>query len=111
MQIDKRHTSQMHEAPDKEMVNTHRWCLRQKDQTAQHSAAQVANNDSQDLRREDQTTWFMAIAIKISSQVSPASPALLITSLVTRSQGNNSAEALMPSDATGDPFTDTEAME
>jgi len=81
----------MHEAPEEEADNAHSWRLCHADLTARRSA----------------------VARKKSSQVPPASPAPVppIGSLVTRSQGKASAEALMASADTGDPFTYAEAME
>jgi len=113
MQIGKRSTSYMHEAPDEEVENiAHSRRLRREDQTAQRSAADAdAENiaHSRRLRREVQTAWRSAAAIKKSSQLPPASPAPPIASRVTRSQGKASAEALTAS--IEDPFTYVEAME
>jgi len=53
----------------------------------------------------------MIAAMKRSSKLLPASPALLIANLLTRSQCKGSAEALTASEATGDSFTLAEAME
>jgi len=117
-QIGKRSRSHMHEAPDEEAENAHSRRLRREDRTAQRSAAD-ANNiaHSRRLRREDQTARRSAAALKKSSQVLPVSPAPApapappIGSHVTRCQGKPSAEALMASEATGDPYTYAEAME
>jgi len=108
MQIGKRSKSHMHEAPDEEAENAHSRLLCREDQTAQHSAAYAENiAHSRRLRREDQTARRSAAAIKKSSQVPRAvpAPAPPIWSRVTRSQGNNSTEALTASGATGDPYT------
>jgi hypothetical protein len=137
MQIGKRSTSHMQEAPDKEAENiahsrrirredqtaqrwaadaeniTHSRRLRREDQTAQRSAADGENiAPSRRLRREAQTARRSSTEMKKSSQVPPASPAPapLIGSRVTRSQGKASAEALTASEAIGDPFTYAEAM-
>jgi len=92
--------------------------LRREDQTAQRSPA-IAENivHSRHLRREDQTARRSAAAIKKSRHVPRAAlasapvlaPASPIGSRITRSQGNDSAEALTAS-AT-DLFTYTEAMQ
>jgi len=110
-QIGKRSTSHMHEAADKEAENiVHSRHLRREDQTAQRSAADAENiAHSLRHRREDQTARRSAAAIKISSQLPPASPAPLIASRVTRSQGKASADASTAS--IDDPFTYAEAME
>jgi len=101
----------MHDVPDKEAENVHSQRLRQEDQTAQRSAPEAENAHSRHLRREDQTAWRTAAAIKKTSQVLPASPSPPIASHVTRSQRKASAESLTGSEAIGEPFTYTEAME
>jgi hypothetical protein len=99
----------MHEAPDEEADNAHSRQLRQEDQTAQRSAADAENiAHTQHLRREDHSARRSASAMKKSSQAPPAPP---LGSRVTRIQGKPSAEALMASAATGDPYTYPEAME
>jgi len=136
-QIGKRSKSHMHKAPDEEAENAHSRRLRREDQTAQHSpadaeniahsrrlrredqtarrSAAVAENiaHSRCLRTEDQTARRSAAAIKKSSQAPPAAPAPAppIGSRVTRSHGKNSAEALTPSAATGDPYTYVQGMD
>jgi len=84
-QIGKRSTSHMHEAPDQEAENiAHSRRLRREDQTAQRSAVDAENiAHSWRHRREDQTARRSAAAIKKSSQVPPASPALPKASRVT----------------------------
>jgi len=101
----------MHDVPDKEAENVHSQRLRQEDQTAQRSAPEAENAHSRHLCREDQTARRTAAAIKKTSQVLPASPAPPIASRVTRSQGKASALSLTGSEAIGERFTYTEAME
>jgi hypothetical protein len=114
--IGKRFKSHMHEAPEEEAENSHSWCIRQEDLTAQRSVADAENiAHSPRLRGEDQTARLSAAVIKKSSQVPRAAavpvpaPAPPIGNRVTRSQGKASTEALMAS-AT-DPFTYAAAME
>jgi len=113
MQIGKRFTSYMHEAPDLQAENlAHSWRLCPEAQTAQRSAADADAQiiaHSRCLRREDQTARHSAAAITKSSQLPPASPAQPIASRVTRRQGKASAESLTAS--IDDPFTYAEAME
>jgi hypothetical protein len=61
MQIGKRSTSHMHEAPDEKAENAHSGRLRQEDQTAQCSAADAENiAHSRRLPQEDQTAQCSA---------------------------------------------------
>jgi len=132
MQIPKRSTSLMHGAPDEQAKNAHSRHLRRDNQTAQHSAADAETFPSRRLRCDDQTAQrsardeenitqsqhlctgdqtsrHSAAAIETSSQLPPASPAPPLASLVTRSEGRASAEALTVS--IEGPFTHVVAME
>jgi len=111
MQIAKRPTSHLQEAPDGEAKNAPSRCLRQDDQTAQRLAAVAENTHSQGLHWEDQTARRMAAPIQKSCQVLPAAPGPAIVSHVARSQGKASVEAFRASEASGDSFTYTDDME
>jgi len=63
------------------------------------------------IHQENQTAQYSAAPIKKSSQAPQASPAPVMASRVTRSQGKASTEALTAYEATGDPFTYAEAMQ
>ena len=100
----------MHEGPDEEAENAHSLRLRRENQPARRSAANAENiAHCRSFSREDQTPWRSAAAIRKSSQVPPAAPALTIWSRVTRSQGEASGEALTA--AAEDPYTYVEAMD
>jgi len=112
MQIGKRSSSRMHQAPDDEAGNADSRRVRQENQTSQRSAADADNITlGQRLHRENQTARRSATAMKISNPMPPPAPAPPIVNHVTRSQGEASAEAQTASEATGDPFTYAESME
>jgi hypothetical protein len=99
-----------------ESENAHSKPLPRADQTAQRLVTDAENiTHSRRLRREDRTAQCREAVAKTSCQITPAAPgpaaAPPIASRVTRSEGKASAEALMTSVATGDPFTYAEAME
>ena len=127
---------QMYETHDEEAENAHMRHLRREDHTIQRWAAESENAHSRPLHRADQTaqrlvadaenithSWRLrrevrtarcrAAVTKASCQITPAAPAQAppIASRVTRSEGKASAEGLLTSAATGDPFTYAEAME